>query len=193
MYRINFSDGPIYTLSPYSFANINTWLKVELEGYDDPIDYTYTSEFMQNIQAIDITLTINNSLSSTTLKATILDKTKIKTQNGKQLQNDSSELDFIGYQKLSSDFVTSINALNSISGATGAAVSTGSIGAVTASSLLGNSLGFLTKMIQIIEFTALMELFNVEYDRTLAALLGAISKLTDLKLLSIPTEGVLES
>jgi hypothetical protein len=136
--------------------------------------------YKQSIQAIDIEIEIINSIPSSILTAKIDDKSKFKSENGKILQNSEANIDFAGYSKIAEGLSGSIDALNSISGAAGATVVAGGVGALTLSSLLGNSLGFLTKMIQIIEFTALMELFNVEYDRTLASLLSAIAKLTNI-------------
>lgn len=41
-YRIKFSDPPIILESPFSFENIETWLKLDLEGYKSGNDFTYT-------------------------------------------------------------------------------------------------------------------------------------------------------
>jgi hypothetical protein len=104
------------------------------------------------------------------------------------LENKSSSANMSGIVKLSGGLEGSIFALESISGTTSSAVVTSGVSALTFSSLFGNSLGFLTKMIQIIEFTALMQLFNVEFDRNLSRLLSAIANLTNLQVLSFPTE-----
>jgi hypothetical protein len=43
-------------------------------------------------------------------------------------------------------------------------------------------------MIQIIEFTSFMELFNVEFDLSMGSLLRAISEATEFNLLTVPTK-----
>ena len=55
------------------------------------------------------------------------------------------------------------------------------------SSLFGNSLSFLSKMIQIMEFTAFMELYNVNFDPILGNVLRIIATVTEVEFLNVPT------
>lgn len=50
----------------------------------------------------------------------------------------------------------------------------------------GLSFKFLAKMIQIIEFTGLMEYYNIYFDATLAEILRAINESTEFTLLNLP-------
>lgn len=156
-FRLNFSDGPIITVQPYSFASMTSWLIIEIEGYTSPVDFTYELTYQESIQTVDIEIEVNNSIASSTIKAIIRDKNKFKTTTGKTLENKEATTDFAGYSKISNGLSQSLETFSSMSGEVGATVVTSGVGALTMSSLLGNSLGFLTKMIQIIEFTALME------------------------------------
>lgn len=192
LYRLTFSDGPIVMEQPYSFSNINQWLTIELVSYTQPDDFTSNMVYNPSFQSVDIELEIQKSLASSTLKTKISDKSKIRTENGKTLKHDEASIKFDGYSKISSGLQSSLNAIKGIAGVAGGTVVAGGVGALTLSSLMGNSLGFLTKMIQIIEFTALMQLFNVEYDRTLKQLLSSVAMLTDIQILSFPTEPILE-
>ena len=62
IYRISFSDGPIVTQYPYNFQNIETWLDVKINSHSKPSDYTYSLEYNEGLQSIDITFEIHSTI-----------------------------------------------------------------------------------------------------------------------------------
>ena len=56
--------------------------------------------------------------------------------------------------------------------------------ALIAGSLFSNSMSFLGKSTQIIEFTGLMELFNIEFDPNMGTFLGQINEATTVDFLN---------
>ena len=79
-----------------------------------------------------------------------------------------------------------IGALNigaSVGATTGYTVS---IGILSVSSLCSNALAFLSKLIQIIEFSALMEYYNVDFDPNLGIFLNRLNEATNFNLLTLP-------
>jgi len=115
----------------------------------------------------------------------------ISTPLGKSLSNHSSDLNFEGFIKNDKSLLFSLGGTEIISSASGA-VSSASTGLVIISSFFSNSFSFLSKMIQIIEFTAFMELYNVHYDHTLGSILRFISETTEVEILEIDTTSVID-
>lgn len=111
---------------------------------------------------------------------------KISTKQGQRLSHTTSQTNFKGYTKLSEGAKNALEAAGTFASVAGV-TSTVSSGALIFSSLFGNSLSFLSKMIQIMEFTAIMQYYNIEYDQMLARVLQFISKATEVNLLDINT------
>ncbi len=57
-YRIHFSDTPIVIVEPFSFKTPKEWLKIELEGYTEGVDFTYTLQKLEGFEYIDIKLSV---------------------------------------------------------------------------------------------------------------------------------------
>lgn len=138
-----------------------------------------------------ITFTFPETVEQTRLSATF-DSDKIQyisSPEGKRLSHDRSEIQFGGYTVISEGFKKTIQAISSVTAASGAISST-STGIVVASSLFSNSLSFLSKMIQIMEFTAFMELYNVNFDPILGNVLRFIAEATEVELMAVPSENM---
>ena len=140
--------------------------------------------FEQSDLSIKITLELTQTVAQTKIKASIpLNvRSKIKTKSGKILSNEESSIDYKGYVKLEGAVKGTIAAASIIAKSSGIIASTSS-GIVVFSSFFSNSLGFLSKMIQIIEFTALMNMFNVQYDSLMAIVLAFLDESTQIDLL----------
>jgi len=61
-----------------------------------------------------------------------------------------------------------------------------SMGLLTTSSICSNLLAFLSKLIQIIEFSGLMEYYNIDFDDNLGIFLSHLNEVTDFKMMNIP-------
>jgi hypothetical protein len=134
-----------------------------------------------------VTLKFLKSIETTKLRATVTQPDKVSTPYGKKLTTESAYTEFKGFQVLSTGQQTIVSISNFLTSGTTSFGTTGAVGVVSGASLFSNALAFLTKMIQIIEFTSFMELFNVEYDASMGGLLRAIANATELKLLNVPT------
>ena len=161
---------------------------MKIGDYTPDQDYKFSTKFNINVQAIDMTIEPLTSMEDTELVASILDISAFRTEDGKELVNDTSKSYFNGYQLISTSLEKTGEVINSAASLTSTAITATGLGAITFSSIVGHSVGFFTKMISILEFTALMELFNVDYDASLAKLLRAITNLTNFKIVAIPSE-----
>jgi hypothetical protein len=107
---------------------------------------------------------------------------------GKELENSQATLDFHGYTIVSSGLESALVNFEELTKTAGQGFVAGSVGLITLSSFCGTSVRFVTKMIQILEFTSLIELFNVNFDRILQILLQSIANLIEIDILDFPTE-----
>ena len=69
----------------------------------------------------------------------------------------------------------------------------GSVSLVITSSIIGFSIQSLVKLFIIIEFTALLPLFNVKFDLVLQLFLDGIYNLANIDILDFPTEQLMQS
>ena len=110
----------------------------------------------------------------------------IVSESGKKPVNNKTDPNFSGYRvnsKLVTDAADVVGTGAEKGGSVGLAAS---IGTLSISSIFTNSLSFLSKLIQMIEFTGMLGLFNFEYDPLLGAFLEKIAKMTEFNLIPFP-------
>ena len=115
-----------------------------------------------------------------------LNRTKVKTTTNKVLKNSQFVYDFKGFTKLNSAAESTFKALSSVGPQAARATVTAGAGALTISALFSNSLSCLSKLIQIIEFSCLLELYNFDYDPTLGQFLNKLNEMTKFDLIPMP-------
>ena len=131
-------------------------------------------------------MNFNQTVEKTTLVATLNHPDYIKSSSGKDLENKNSSRDFRGQTVLPKGVEEATETFASVGGQSARAVAGSSAGVLSVSSLFTNSLSCLSKLIQIIEFTSLMELFNFEYDPILGSFLRRLAKMTKFDLIPFP-------
>ena len=142
-------------------------------------DYTYKALLNREKQHIEIDLDFKKSIERTKIDVSITNPDYIMSKSGKKPVNRMADSDFSGHRvdsKVASNMVGSIGTGGETGGSVGGAVA---IGLMTCSSLFTNSLSFLSKPIQVIEFAGKLKLFNFEFDPLLGNLLGKIGKMTN--------------
>ena len=120
------------------------------------------------------------------MTVTLQDSNKIKSQSGKTLIHSSSNYQFDGYTVLSKAVANTVDALKITTSVGSATTYTASMGLLSASSLCSNTLAFLSKLVQIIEFSALMEFYNIDFDPNLGLFLNQLNEATSFNLLALP-------
>lgn len=116
------------------------------------------------------------------------DNEHIVTPYGKMLNPSSVIHHFQGFHKLSKSAEMILSISHSFSPRVSTMGSTSAMALLSTTSLFSNAFAFLSKLIQIIEFTSFMELFNVEFDQSMGGLLRGIAESTELNLLQIPLD-----
>lgn len=150
---------------------------------DYELEVTYSKEGNFNID-----LKIINSIEKTQIKGEFFTPEKIRTSEGKILTNKVSTIEFPGMIVLSkgaAKLVGSVTKAGKISSTVSVSASSATL---AVSSMFSNALASLSKLVQIIEFSALMELYNVDYDQIMADFLRKISSATEFTLLNSPFE-----
>ena len=154
--------------------------------YPQEGNFNYTVNWNKEKAFIEIIFTFFKTIDKTTLIATFNNPEYIISSSGKKLQNKNFKKDFPGHIAISKDVEEATGTLGSVGGQGGRAVAGSSVGILSVSSLFTNSLSCLSKLIQIIEFTGLIEFFNFEYDPILGSFLGKLSKMTEFDLIPFP-------
>ena len=131
-------------------------------------------------------LDFKQTVEKTELVATLNHPDYITSTSGKNLENSNSSRDFQGHTVLPEGVEEATEAFASVGGQGARAMAGSSAGILSVSSVFTNSLSCLSKLIQIIEFTSLMEVFNFEYDPILGSFLRKLSEMTKFDLIPFP-------
>lgn len=189
-YYISFSEVKwIMAISNSGISTIVENFSIEIQGYEESVDYQYILTFNQEKLRVEANITYLTTIEPTLIIARVSKKNLIKSPSGGLLAHLETSTNFPGY---------SIND-DSISYKTAEAVSKFTqiftqpasylgIVAVSTGPICGLSFKFLAKMIQIIEFSGLMEYYNIHFDSQLAELLSSINESTEFTLLNIPID-----
>ena len=110
----------------------------------------------------------------------------VTSKSEKKLANKHSEVDHDGFLVLSNGAKSFFNILGWSSAIIAGGGKSTAITALSISSLFSNALSGLSKLIQVIEFTTLMSLFNFKYDPVLSSFLSKLSRMTSLELIPFP-------
>ena len=135
---------------------------------------------------IELTLNFTQTVEKTSMVTTLNHPDYITSSSGKNLENNDTKTDFQGYTVLPEGVAEATEAFASVGGQGARAVAGSSVVALSASSIFTNSLSCLSKLIQIIEFTSLIEIFNFAYDPILGSFLNKLSKMTKFDLIPFP-------
>ena len=159
---------------------------MELEGYAKEEYYNYSAKWNKEKSIIEITIDYKKTLEKTEMIVTLNRPDYIKSSSGKSLENKNSSIDFKGQTVLPKGVEETTESFASVGGQSARAMAASSAGILSVSSLFTNSLSCLSKLIQIIEFTSLIEFFNFEYDPILGSFLSRLSELTKFDLIPFP-------
>ena len=144
--------------------------------------FTYNAVYNIKLKRIEIELTFLQPIERTIMIFRLAEKNKFQGVTGKKLSNSEYRLDFQGKKSMPKFLDSFVKSLVVVSkGGSIATIGTSGV-AIMMGSFCSNSLSFLTKLIQIIEFTSLMELYNIPFDETLGRFLTQIREATDFKL-----------
>jgi hypothetical protein len=187
-YRIYFSQNPLIAILPLNFKIWTSWVKIEIEGNTEFVDYTLETNFLEPYQYLDITVNSLKNIDRTKIKATILDYKKIINKNGIHLENRREILDFYSMRE---NTKVMRNFKNTSKNAAPGMVY-GAFGLVVTSNLLGFSLFSLAKIFIIIEFTTILSFLNIRVDILLELFLEGIRNLTNFSLFKFPVEKIME-
>jgi hypothetical protein len=117
----------------------------------------------------------------------------VKSSTGKSIENKNSQTKFSGFKILSETVQSTIGALQLTNEVASQGSLASSVGLFSISSLWSNAFAFLSKLIQIIEFTALMQFYNLSFDENLGIFLNALNEATTFELLTIPSNSYTKS
>ena len=120
------------------------------------------------------------------MEATLLNPEYIVSQSGKKLVNNKTSLEFSGYRHLPNSTINALETAGTVTAQTTRVGLAASIGTLTISSFFTTALSFFSKMIQMIEFTSLLALFNFEYDPLLVSFFTMLGKMTELDIIGFP-------
>jgi hypothetical protein len=70
-YTVNFSEVPIILQEPLTFTNLETWLSIELTGYNRGKDFDYILSYNDLLKSIQIILEFKKSIEDTFITAKI--------------------------------------------------------------------------------------------------------------------------
>ena len=102
-------------------------------------------------------------------------------------------MEFEGYTKISSGARLAVEKVAAVSAQGSRAGTVGSLTVLTVSSLFTNSLACMSKLVQIIEFSCLMENFNFNFDPVLGNFLRELADMTSLKFVPLPLSDLVSS
>ena len=105
---------------------------------------------------------------------------------GKKSVNKNTNYDFRGHESVPKSLQNSIDGVGTASRQAASAGVFAFIGTLTLSSLCTNSLSGISKLIQIVEFTAMIALFNFEFDPLLGNFFSQLAKMTEFDLIPFP-------
>lgn len=188
-YILKFSDPPIILKSPYTYEDIDSFLKIEIVGYEETKDYIKTLTHSKK-GFFDIKISILVSIQTTNLKAKFLDSSLIVGHNGKKLQNSETSVSFSGESKMMSSILSqdTIKTAAKVTLVAGAATVAASTSAMTLFTIFGIVLGAIAKFFQIIEFTGLLAFFNINFDLVIETILTLIENIGDFDVFDFPFE-----
>lgn len=132
--------------SPLTFHNPNSLLNVEIANYQLNKDYTQALAY-NKIGFFDIRIGLVSSISTSDLRVSFVDASKIVGHNGKKLENSETKIAITGESKFlanifSPESVKTATKVTKVAGAISVGVSTSLI---SLSGLFGSVLGVLAK------------------------------------------------
>ena len=95
----------------------------------------------------------------------------IISRSGKKPANNKANIDFSGYRVNSKQVTSAVDAVGAGTETAGSTGLAASIGTLSISSLCRTSMSFLSKLVQMIEFSSMLRLFNFEYEPLLGGFL----------------------
>ena len=123
----------------------------------------------------------------------LVNKDLFTSASGKKVENSESSVEFEGNRVLPESVDRMMGALTAGTSGSAAAILGTSSAALFIGSIFTNSLSFLSKLIQIIEFTGLMELFNVKFDQMMGQFLSQINEATEFNFVGFFTNKVTDT
>jgi hypothetical protein len=125
-------------------------------------------------------------LDPTILKVFIGEQLRILNSQGESLTIREDQRNFPGFMFLKPGTQRVINKTLAVTEIAIAGSLFSSIGLLTFTSFFSQILACLSKLIQIVEFTSLLEYYNFFYDPYLESFLSDLNKITSFNLLNIP-------
>ena len=157
-----------------------------MRDYNETTDFTYDINWMKEKAFIQVTFLFNKTIERTTMELTLNNPEYIMSRSGKKIETEKIHYQFMGYRQDSETVVKTVETLGSVGGRGVRAMLIASAGALMVSTIFTNSLSFLSKLIQVIEFTSMLGLFNFEYDPLLSSFLSQLAKMTEFDVISFP-------
>lgn len=142
---------------------------------------------------INIRFTFKKMIKRSRIYAEISDQGGVLSSTGKILANKKAFVVFPGYAKIASTSESFIDTFSTVVSGTclGTLFAAGS--SFSFSGFFSNALMSLSKLVQIIEFSAFMELYNISYEEVMGKFLQRLSQAVNVKLLGSPTKGLVQS
>ena len=166
---------------------------MELVGYEKGTDFEFKADFDLEFQRVLVTFEFKGAIKRTDMIFKLLNKEMFQGLTGKVVANDNYTLDFPGNKVLPESVDGFLDALAAITKSSSrTSVSSSSAGLLT-SSLFTNSMSFLGKLVQIVEFTGLMELFNIDFDQTMGEFLSQLNEATEFSFLGFYTNEITDT
>lgn len=164
-----------------------------MDGYENPKHFEHDLIWNRDVGRIELKFSFKSSIEATTLTVTLLNKEKFKSLSGKHLENEQNTIKFSGFTVLNSITTNTVDTLQGANKFGTRGIFALTIGVYSLSSICSNALAFLSKLIQIIEFSGLMEYFNIDFDENLGIFLHELNEATSFQLLNLPRNEWTES
>jgi hypothetical protein len=187
-YRVNFRNNERILLSePLTPANLKTYIKIFLEKYNEPEDFTYEVNYSETDQEITVALTVVKAITKTTVSVHFLLPEKlILKSNGKANPQTEASLEFAKVSPDELEVLESIGPmLDTIGSIAGSATSASGYFCVIIG-IFGGGLMFLIMFMAVVEFLTLYLFFNVEYSFLIEAVLGTFHQALDTQFFPNP-------
>ena len=135
---------------------------------------------------MEIIFNFNSTINKTDLVVTLANPEYITSGTGKKPVNRNTTYEFPGHVKISKALQDSVDAIGTASQEGASAGVAATAGALSISSFFTNSLSCFSKLIQIIEFTGMIGLFNFKFDPLLGNYFNKIAKMTEFDMIPFP-------
>jgi len=159
---------------------------MEITNCQAPLNFNYSIKWNQTLNKIQAEFDFFTDIEQTTIIARMSNPEYFQSSSQKFLNNSKSEILFPGYKKLTPDQQKTFTDAGKVTAVVTSAGSIFGTSVIVISSCWSQSFAFLSKLLQIIEFTSLMEYYNFPYDENLATFLSLINKFTAVELTKLP-------